>query len=238
MSAAAAASGPRIDSGVVRVLVAEDDEKLGDVLARGLREQGYVVDLVPDGETAANYLRFYTYEVVVLDWRMPRLSGLELVQKLRQAGAGTPVLMLTARDTPADRITGLDAGADDYLVKPFDFGELLARLRALQRRPRVSQPPRMVIGEVVLDPAARQVLVRGQAPAMTGTEFGILEILMRRSPNVVDRRSIAQHVWDNEADAFGSNTIDVHLARLRAKLVGGGVRIETVRGVGYRVKPA
>jgi two-component system, OmpR family, response regulator len=235
---AAATSGPRVDSGAVRVLVAEDDEKLGDVLARGLREQGYVVDLVPDGETAANYLRFYTYEVVVLDWRMPRLSGLDLVQKLRRAGAGIPVLMLTARDTPADRITGLDAGADDYLVKPFDFGELLARLRALQRRPSVSQPPRMVIGEVVLDPATRQVLVRGQAPAMTGTEFGILEILMRRSPNVVDRRSIAQHVWDNEADAFGSNTIDVHLARLRAKLAGGGVRIETVRGVGYRVKPA
>ena len=111
----------------------------------------------------------------------------------------------------------------------------LARLRALQRRPTVSQPPRMVVGEVVLDPATRQVLVRGQAPALTGTEFGILEILMRRSPNVVDRRSIAQHVWDNEADAFGSNTIDVHLARLRSKLSGARVQIQTVRGVGYRM---
>ena len=222
----------------MRVLVAEDDANLGEVLARGLREQGYVVDLVPDGETAASYLRFYSYEVVVLDWRMPRLSGLDLLAGLRRAGVGTPVLMLTARDTPADRITGLDAGADDYLVKPFDFGELLARLRALQRRPKVSQPPRLLIGEVELDPATRQVLVRGQAPALTGTEFGILEILMRRSPNVVDRRAIAQHVWDNEADAFGSNTIDVHLARLRAKLTGGGVRVETVRGIGYRVVPA
>ena len=238
MSSAAATSGPRVHSGVVRVLVAEDDENLGEVLARGLREQGYVVDLVPDGETAANYLRFYSYEVVVLDWRMPRLSGLDLLARLRRGGTGPPVLMLTARDTPADRITGLDAGADDYLVKPFDFGELLARLRALQRRPKVSQPPRMVIGAVEFDPATRQVLVRGQAPALTGTEFGILEILMRRSPNVVDRRSIAQHVWDNEADAFGSNTIDVHLARLRAKLTGGGVRIQTVRGVGYRITPA
>jgi DNA-binding response OmpR family regulator len=218
--------------------VAEDDENLGEVLARGLREQGDVVDLVPVGEIAANYLRFFSYEVVVLDWRMPRLSGLDLLTRLRRGGTAPPVLMLTARDTAADRITGLDAGADDYLVKPFDFGELLARLRALQRRPKVSQQPRMVIGEVEFDPAARQVLVRGQAPAMTGTEFGILEILMRRSPNVVDRRSIAQHVWDNEADAFGSNTIDVHLARLRAKLVGGGVRIETVRGVGYRITPA
>jgi DNA-binding response OmpR family regulator len=222
----------------VRVLVAEDDEALGEVLARGLREQGYVVDLVPDGETAAAYLRFYQYEVAVLDWRMPKLSGLDLVQKLRRGGSATPVLMLTARDTPADRITGLDAGADDYLVKPFDFGELLARLRALQRRPPVSQSPRMVLGEVEFDPAVREVRVCGRRPALTGTELGILEILMRRSPGVADRRSIAQHVWDNEADAFGSNTIDVHLARLRSKLAGAGVRIETVRGVGYRITQA
>ena len=220
------------------MLVAEDDARLGEVLARGLREQGYVVDLVPDGETAAAYLRFYSYEVAVLDWRMPRLSGLDLVHRLRQDGTvngSTPVLMLTARDTPADRITGLDAGADDYLVKPFDFGELLARLRALQRRPPLSQSPRMVIGELRFDPAAREVIVNGRRPALTSTELGILEILMRRSPGVVDRRSIARHVWDNEADAFGSNTIDVHLARLRSKLAGAGVRIETVRGIGYRI---
>jgi DNA-binding response OmpR family regulator len=131
----------QVDSVAVRVLVAEDDENLGAVLARGLREQGHVVDLVPDGETAAAYLRFYQYEVAVLDWRMPRLSGLDLVRKLRRGGAGTPVLMPTAKDTPADRIAGLDAGADDYLVKPFDFGELLARLRALQRRPRSARRP-------------------------------------------------------------------------------------------------
>ena len=111
-------------------------------------------------------------------------------------------------------------------------------IRALQRRPPVSQAPRIKIGEVEFDPAAREVLVRGERPAFTGTELGILEILMRRSPGVADRRSIAQHVWDNEADAFGSNTIDVHLARLRSKLAGAGVRIETVRGVGYRITPA
>ena len=222
------------------MLVAEDDASLGEVLARGLREQGYVVDLVPDGETAAAYLRFYQYEVAVLDWRMPHLSGLDLLRRLRRGGPGkgsTPVLMLTARDTPADRIAGLDAGADDYLVKPFDFGELLARLRALQRRPPAVQPSRLKIGEVEFDPAAREVLIQDRRPALTSTELGILEILMRRSPGVVDRRSIAQHVWDNEADAFGSNTIDVHLARLRAKLAGGGIRIETVRGVGYRITP-
>jgi DNA-binding response OmpR family regulator len=224
------------------VLIAEDDENLGAVLARGLREQGYVVDLVPDGETAASYLRFYQYEVAVLDWRMPKLSGLDLVQELRRSGGAgrnraVPVLMLTARDAPADRIAGLDAGADDYLVKPFDFGELLARIRALQRRPPAAQSPRLTIGEIEFDPAAREVLVRGERPALTATELGILEILMRRSPGVADRRSIAQHVWDDEADAFGSNTIDVHLARLRAKLAGAGVRIETIRGVGYRITP-
>ena len=222
----------------MRVLIAEDDESLGEVLARGLKEQGYVVDLVADGETAASYLKFYRYEVAVVDWRMPKLSGLDLVRVIRRGGTPIPVLMLTARDTPADRIAGLDAGADDYLVKPFDFGELLARLRALQRRPPVSHPPRMVIGELQFDPAAREVLIKGERPTLTGTELGILEILMRRSPGVVDRRSIAQHVWDNEADAFGSNTIDVHLARLRSKLAGAGVRIETVRGVGYRIIPA
>jgi DNA-binding response OmpR family regulator len=217
------------------VLVAEDDESLGEVLARGLREQGYVVDLVADGETAASYLRLYEYEVAVLDWRMPKLSGLDLVRRLRRAGSAIPVLFLTARDTPADRIIGLDAGADDYLVKPFDFGELLARLRALQRRSQVSRSPRMLIGELEFDPAAREVLICGRRPSLTVTELGILEILMRRSPGVADRRSIAQHVWDHEADAFGSNTIDVHLARLRAKLAGAGVRIETIRGIGYRI---
>ena len=224
------------------MLVAEDDENLGEVLARGLREQGYVVDVVPDGETAASYLRFYEYEVAVIDWRMPRLSGLDLIQRLRAGAPGslgqaTPVLMLTARDTPADRIAGLDAGADDYLVKPFDFGELLARLRALQRRPRQAQLPTIVLGNLEFDPASRQVRADGHRPTLTTTELGILEMLLRRSPGVASRRAIAQHVWDNEADAFGSNTIDVHLARLRAKLAGAGVRIETVRGVGYRIVP-
>jgi DNA-binding response OmpR family regulator len=226
----------------VRVLVAEDDEHLGEVLARGLREQGYVVDLVLDGETAASYLRFYEYEIAVVDWRMPRLSGIDLIQRLRAAGPGSPggvipVLMLTARDAPADRIAGLDAGADDYLVKPFDFGELLARLRALQRRPRHIQLPRIVVGNLEFDPVSREALVDGRRPTLTATELGILEMLMRRSPGVATRRTIAQHVWDNEADAFGSNTIDVHLARLRAKLAWAGVRIETVRGVGYRIVP-
>jgi DNA-binding response OmpR family regulator len=222
--------------------VAEDDEHLGEVLARGLREQGYTVDLARDGEAAGTFLRMYEYAVAVIDWRMPRLSGLDLVRQLRQGrrgsvGQATPVLMLTARDTPADRIAGLDGGADDYLVKPFDFGELLARLRALQRRTRQAQL-RLKVGDLEFDPVARHAEVDGRpSPALTMTELGILETLMRRSPGVATRLAIAQQVWPDEADAFGSNTIDVHLARLRAKLAGAGVRIETVRGVGYRIVP-
>ena len=226
----------------MRVLVAEDDEHLGEVLARGLREQGYAVDLARDGEAAGSFLRLYEYAVAVIDWRMPGLSGLDLVRQLRQGrrgslGQATPVLMLTARDTPADRIAGLDGGADDYLVKPFDFGELLARLRALQRRTRQPQL-QLKIGDLEFDPVTRHAEVDGRSsPTLTMTELGILETLMRRSPGVATRLAIAQQAWPDEADAFGSNTIDVHLARLRAKLAGAGVRIETVRGVGYRIVP-
>ena len=193
------------------------------------------MDAAADGQDALSFLRAYDYAVAVLDWRMPGVSGLEVLQDMRRRGSPTPVLMLTARDTPADRVTGLDQGADDYLIKPFDFNELLARLRALQRRPAAVQAPKLVVGDLVLDPAVREVRIGDRSPALTGTEHGILEMLMRRSPAVVPRRSIALQVWDNEADALGSNTIDVHLARLRSKLAGGRVRIEAVRGVGYRI---
>lgn len=219
----------------MRVLVAEDDEGLRDALGRGLREHGYTVDAVPDGQTAMTYLRSYEYEVVVLDWRMPGMSGLDVLQWLRHGAQPVPVLMLTARDAPADRVTGLDQGADDYLVKPFDFSELLARMRALQRRPRALQAPQLVLGDLRFDPATREVQVGAGQAALTTTELGILEMLLRRSPAVVQRRQIALHVWEHEADALGSNTIDVHLARMRAKLAGGRVRIESVRGVGYRI---
>jgi DNA-binding response OmpR family regulator len=219
----------------VRVLVAEDDPGLRSVLERGLRRNGYVVDVVADGERALRFLRGYDYEVAVLDWRMPGLSGLEVVREVRRRGSRVPVLMLTARDTTADRVEGLDAGADDYLVKPFEFAELLARLRALQRRPAVSLEPRLEVGDLEFDPAARQVRRDGEALGLTRRERAILELLMRRFPSVVDRRTIAVQAWDDEAGAVGSNTIDVHLARLRAKLAGGTARIETVRGVGYKL---
>jgi DNA-binding response OmpR family regulator len=219
----------------MRVLVAEDDSGLCDVLARGLREHDYVVDAVRDGEDAVRYLRSYGYELVILDWRMPGMSGLDVLRWMRSHNQPVPVLMLTARDAHADRVTGLDQGADDYLVKPFDFTELLARMRALLRRPPGLQQPELAVGDLRFDPATREVRVGNQQPVLTATEFGILELLVRKSPAVVPRRSIAVNVWDDEADAMGSNTIDVHLARLRAKLAGGMVRIETVRGVGYRL---
>jgi DNA-binding response OmpR family regulator len=219
----------------VRVLLAEDDHGLRDVLARGLHENGYVVDAVADGQAALHYLRSFEYELAVIDWRMPVMTGLDVVRWMRRRQIPTAILMLTARDAPADRVTGLDEGADDYLIKPFDIGELLARMRALQRRPSVLQQPQLMVGDLVFDPATRTIRVGAQVPDLTVTEFGILEMLVRRSPAVVARRSIAVQVWENDADAMGSNTIDVHLARLRAKLAGGMVRIETVRGVGYRI---
>jgi two-component system OmpR family response regulator len=221
----------------MRVLVAEDDSALRAVIDRGLRESGYVVDAVADGESALGYLRSYEYEVAIIDWRMPNRSGLDVVREMRRRGSPLPILMLTARDTPGDRVTGLDGGADDYLVKPFDFGELLARLRALQRRSPALQSPKLTLGDLEFDPATREVRTGDVTPRLTGIELCILEILMRRSPTVVPRRSIALHVWEEEADALGSNTIDVHMARLRAKLAQARVRVETIRGVGYRLVP-
>ncbi|MHB8681839.1 MAG: response regulator transcription factor [Acidimicrobiales bacterium] len=219
----------------MRVLVAEDDPGLRSVLERGLSECGYVVDAVANGEEALTYLRTYEYEVAVLDWRMPRTSGIDVVRELRRRGSALPVLMLTALDTAADRVAGLDEGADDYLVKPFDFSELLARLRALQRRAPSLLGPKLVLGDLVFDPATREVTVGDAQPTLTATELSILELLLRRTPAVVDRRTIAVQVWDHEADAVGSNTIDVHMARLRSKLEGSAARIETMRGIGYRI---
>ncbi len=222
----------------VRVLVAEDDEGLRSVLERGLRENGYAVDTAGDGEQALRYLDTYEYEVAILDWRMPKLSGLEVIRRLRLRGAALPVLMLTARDAASDRVAGLDEGADDYLVKPFDFSEFLARVRALQRRGEAMQSLVINVGGLQLDTVTREVSVGSLRPRLTATELSLLEILMHRSPAVVSRRSIALAVWNEEADTLGSNTLDVHLARLRAKLAASGVKIESVRAVGYRIVAA
>jgi DNA-binding response OmpR family regulator len=222
----------------MRVLVAEDDEGLRSVLERGLRESSYTVDAVGDGELALRYLDTYEYEVVILDWRMPKVSGLEVTQRLRRRGSALPILMLTARDTARDRVTGLDEGADDYLVKPFDFSELLARVRALQRRGEAIQSLVVKVADLVLDSVSREVSIGGTPPRLTAIELALLEILMQRSPATVSRRSIVLAVWNEEADALGSNTLDVHLARLRAKIATSGAKIEAVRSLGYRIVPA
>ena len=219
----------------MRVLVAEDDPGLRSVLERGLREHGYIVDAVADGSAALSYLRSYSYEAAVLDWRMPKQSGLDVVTAMRARGDRTPVLMLTARDATEDRVEGLNQGADDYLVKPFSFAELVARLSALQRRPALSIDPVLSCGDLEFDPATRVVHLHGEPVTLTAIETGLIELLMRRAPSVVNRRTIAVQVWDDEADAVGSNTIDVHVGRLRAKLGEASTRIETVRGVGYRL---
>jgi DNA-binding response OmpR family regulator len=222
----------------VRVLVAEDDEGLREVLVLGLSDAGYHVDAVDRGDDAIDYLRWHEYDVAIIDWRMPGAEGIDVVAWARKHDRPTALLMLTARDTPADRIRGLDTGADDYLVKPFDFGELLARVRALQRRPRGVDAPVLRAGNLELDPVSRVVVVAGRELFLTGTEYRILEVLLRRSPAVVDRRAIAEHAWADETDPLGSNAIDVQLSRLRAKLPDAGVRIVTVRGAGYRLEPA
>jgi len=220
----------------MRILVAEDDPGLREVLVLGLGDQGYFVDAVDRGDDAIDMLKFYEYDVAIIDWRMPGAEGIEVVAWARKQARPTALLMLTARDAPPDRVRGLDAGADDYLVKPFDFGELLARVRALQRRPRGVDGPVITRGDVAIDPMRREVTIRGRRLALTATEYAILELLMRRSPAVVDRKAIAEHAWRDETDPLGSNAIDVQLSRLRAKLPSAGVRIVTVRGAGYRLE--
>jgi DNA-binding response OmpR family regulator len=219
----------------VRVLVAEDDTGLRSVLERGLRENGYVVDSVGDGSAALRHLRAYEYDVAVLDWRMPEHTGVEVIEELRRAGDRTPILMLTARDTASDRVTGLDSGADDYLVKPFEVSELFARIRALQRRPPLTMQPVLQCADLCFDPATRVVSVSGRPIATTAIETSLVELLLRRSPAIVTRRVIALQVWNDQADAVGSNTIDVHIGRVRSKLSESGAQIETVRGLGYRM---
>ncbi len=219
----------------MRILVAEDEPGLRDVIVLGLEDAGYRVDAVGRGDDAIDQLGWYDYDVAVVDWRMPGADGIEVVRWARGHARPTAVLMLTARDTVEDRVTGLDAGADDYLVKPFEFSELLARIRALQRRPRIVEGPILRQGRLAFDPARRRVIVAGHEVALTPTEYLVLELLMRRAPAVVDRRAIAEHAWADETDPIGTNAIDVQMSRLRAKLVGSDLRIVAVRGAGYRL---
>jgi DNA-binding response OmpR family regulator len=219
----------------VRLLVAEDDAKLREVLARGLERAGYIVDLAARGDDALDLLLFTDYAAAVVDWRMPGMEGIDVVLAARRRGRRVPVLMLTARDMPGDRVAALDAGSDDYLMKPFDFGELLARLRALLRRlPPTADPPQR-FGGLLVDPARREASVDGVPLAMTRTELKITELLVRRAPATVTRRDITRHAWPDAVEDIGANTLEVHMARLRAKLVAAGIGIEAVPRIGYRL---
>ncbi len=222
------------------MLVAEDEPRLAALLEQSLSEAGWDVDVVVDGRAAYSAaLADASYDVLLLDWMLPGIEGVTVCRRLREVGVRTPVLMLTARSTVPDRITGLDAGADDYLVKPFDLDELIARLRALRRRAHADeedadQPLR--VGDLVLDPAARRTTRDDTEIELSAREFDILRLLMERAGRVVTRFTILDEVWDGETD-LRSNVIDVHVAGLRAKIDRpfGTQTITTLRGAGYRI---
>ncbi len=222
----------------MRLLVVEDDEKLARVVSRGLRHEGYAVDVVHDGDEALRHAAVWDYDGIVLDLMLPERDGLEVSCVLRGRGCWAPILMLTARGDVRDRIRGLDAGADDYLQKPFDFGELLARLRALVRRTPAERPAALVVGDVHLDPATRAVQRAGVTITLTAREFGLLDFLMRRPGEVTTRTQLLDHVWDSNYTG-STNVVDVYVGRLRRKLekpLGRGL-IRTVRGVGFVLEP-
>jgi two-component system OmpR family response regulator len=222
----------------MRLLLVEDDERLAGSLARGLRGEGYAVDLAATGDEAVVHAQVHDYDVVVLDVMLPGLDGVSVCRTLRAAGRWSPVLMLTARDGVADRIRGLDAGADDYLVKPFDFGELVARLRALLRRGAPERPAVVVAGDLEVDPARRSVTRAGRRVELSAREFAVLELLARRAGQVVSRTELLEHVWDRNYQG-STNIVDVYVGYLRRKLENpfGRPLIHTVRGAGYRVEP-
>jgi two-component system OmpR family response regulator len=221
----------------VRILVVEDEARLATLLRRGLVEEGYAVDIAANGEEALAWVDISTYDAIVLDIMLPGIDGLEVCRRLRRQRKQTPILLLTARDAVADRVAGLDAGGDDYLVKPFAFAELAARLRALARRPPQTLDPILAAGEIRLDPASRRVWRGPDEIDLPNKEFRILEYLMRHPGRVLTRTMIAEHVWDYDFPNI-TNVIDVHIRQLRQRLRDPypGGRIETVRGAGYRLR--
>jgi two-component system copper resistance phosphate regulon response regulator CusR len=217
----------------MRLLLAEDDRYLSAMLSKGLREHAYAVDVVPDGEAAVGLAAINEYDVIVLDVMMPKRDGFLVCRELRRRGIAAPVLMLTARDSVSDKVEGLDAGADDYLAKPFEFAELLARLRALLRRAREIREPEITIADLVVDTRGQTARRGGALLPLTTKEYALLEYLARNAGRVVGRADISAHVWDDNHDP-GSNAIDVCVTRLRRKVDGGRAPlIHTRRGAGY-----
>jgi two-component system OmpR family response regulator len=216
----------------MRILVVEDEPRLQRNLAKALREEGYAVDAVGDGDDGIFKAETYTYDAIVLDVMLPKLDGWELLAQLRKTKQ-TPVLMLTARDAPNDRVRGLDTGADDYLIKPFDLSELLARIRALIRRSSKKTTNQIEIGEVALDTRARSVARAGQPVTLTAREFAILEYLALHRGEVISRTELYEHLFDENDDTL-SNLLDVHIFSIRKKL--GAELIATRRGQGYCIE--
>ncbi len=221
----------------MRVLVVEDHEPMAEILERGLQEEGYAVDLAGTGEDGVWMASENEYDAVVLDVMLPGADGFEVCRRLREAGRWWPVLMLTARDAVGDRVRGLDAGADDYLIKPFSFNELLARLRALVRRGAAERPPVLRVSDLTLDPATHIVERGGSRVNLTAKEFALLEYFMRHPDEVLSRTRLIEHVWDFAFEG-DSNVVDVYIRYLRKKVDRPFARnsIETVRGSGYRLR--
>src|SRR5437588_2094964 len=221
----------------MRILVVEDDQKLARQLQKGLAEQGHSATLAFDGQEGLHSAQSEPFDVFVLDVMLPGIDGFSLVRRLRGAGSTTPILLLTARDTAEDIVMGLDAGADDYLTKPFSFNVLVARLRALSRRKQVEPSTQLHISDLVLDPAKHDVKRAGVPIPLTPTEFDFLELLLRNSGRVLTRNRLIEAVWGNERDVE-SNTVDVFIRQLRAKVepAGSSKLIHTIRGIGYTLR--
>ena len=221
----------------MRILVVEDSARMANLLTRGLEEEGYSVDAVASGEDAIEYAKAAPYDVILLDVMLPRGDGFEVCRQIRGEGNRTPVLMLTARDGVADRVAGLDAGADDYLTKPFSFQELFARVRALIRRGPSAQPAILTVGDLSLDPARHEVRRGDREVGLTAKEFALLEYFMRNRGQVLSRRQLVEHAWDFAYEG-DSNVLDVYVRYLREKIDRpfGRNSIETVRGVGYKLR--
>ena len=218
----------------IRILMIEDEDEIADFVVRGLREEGYAVERAADGETGWHYLRTGDWDVVLLDWWLPGTDGLTLLQRFRQAGLTTPVLMLTARDAVSDRVRGLDCGADDYLCKPFAFAELLARVRSLARRPQTGTGAVVLHADVRVDLTTHRAERAGHRLDLTAKEYALLVFFLRHPGEILTRTRIYEHVWDERYDGL-SNTLEVHVMELRKKLEARGSRlIYTLRNRGYR----
>ena len=221
----------------MKILLAEDEVDLNNVVTRYLKKNGYSVDSVLDGEEALDYLEYGEYDLVILDIMMPKVDGFEVIKKLRDKGNHTSVLMLTARDSADDKVKGLDLGADDYIVKPFDFNELMARIRAVVRRKYGNSSNRLVIEDLILDTSEKSVTRAGKQIELTGKEYEVLEYLMQSKNRILSRDQIKEHVWDFDYEG-DSNIIDVLIKNIRKKIdiEAGKQIIYTKRGLGYVIK--